>query len=94
MGNSNGRHYGSVPRHYPSPYMNRYEQAPRAACNCGNNETATHSQTDQCDNMVVAMAYVPWQTLNTVYEPENAFPRGTLFPELDKPLMVGGVCRG
>ena len=40
----------------------------------------------------VAMAYVPWQTLQEVYEPEVAFSRGTLFPELDKPFM-GGACR-
>lgn len=40
------------------------------------------------------MAYVPWQTLETVYEAEDGYVRGTVFPELDKPLMVGGVCRG
>lgn len=40
----------------------------------------------------VAMAYVPWQTLQEVYEPEVAFSRATLFPELDKPF-TGGVCR-
>ena len=41
---------------------------------------------------VVAMAYVPWQNLNTVYEPEGGLCRGTIFPELDKPLMPGGGC--
>lgn len=41
---------------------------------------------------VVAMAYVPWQSLNTVYEPEGGLCRGTIFPELDKPWMPGGVC--
>lgn len=40
----------------------------------------------------VAMAYVPWQTLLEVYEPEVAFSRATLFPELDKPFMAG-VCK-
>ena len=44
--------------------------------------------------MVLAMAYVLSQKLDTVYEPENGFSRGTIFPELDKPLLVGGTCRG
>ena len=44
--------------------------------------------------MVVAMAYVPWQQLDTVYEAENGYPRGTIFPELDKPWMAGGTCCG
>lgn len=50
-----------------------------------------------CDNtqsMVVAMAYVPWQHFNQVYEPEAALMQGTLFPELDKPFYgSGGGCR-
>lgn len=45
---------------------------------------------DDCPGQVVAMAYVPWQRLENVYEPEVALQQGTLFPELDKPWMVGG----
>ncbi len=41
--------------------------------------------------MVVGMAYVPMQVLNTVYEPEMGFRQGTIFPELDKPWLAGGV---
>lgn len=43
---------------------------------------------------VVAMAYVPWQELQDVYEPEKALFRGTIFPELDKPFTAGGNCNG
>ena len=43
---------------------------------------------------VLAMAYVPWQHLHTVYEPEYALERGTLFPELDKPFLAGGCSNG
>lgn len=50
----------------------------------------TPSYDNDCANHVVAMAYVPWQVLNTVYEPEAGFEQGTIFPELDKPWMVGG----
>lgn len=40
-----------------------------------------------CDfnNMPVAMAYVPWQYFNTVYEVDKALQHGTIFPELNKP---------
>lgn len=44
--------------------------------------------------MVLAMAYVPWQHLQTVYEPEYGLDRGTIFPELDKPFLAGGCCNG
>lgn len=33
-----------------------------------------------------AIAYVRWQTLSNVYEPEEALGQGTLFPELNKPF--------
>ena len=33
-----------------------------------------------------AIAYVRWQELSQVYEPEEALKQGTLFPALDKPF--------
>lgn len=36
---------------------------------------------------VVAMAYIPDQKFDTVYEPDKAYDRGTLYPELDKPFL-------
>ncbi|MCI8553426.1 MAG: spore coat associated protein CotJA [Clostridiales bacterium] len=39
---------------------------------------------------VLAMAYVPMQRLNSMYEPEDGFIIGTIFPELDKPWMPKG----
>ena len=35
----------------------------------------------------IGMAYVPVQKIKTVYEPEMAYNRGTLYPELDLPFM-------
>ena len=35
----------------------------------------------------LAMAYVPMQQLENVYEPAHALLRGTLYPELDKPWL-------
>ncbi len=42
-------------------------------------------------NFVVGMAYVPWQTFGTIYDPCKGLSRGTIFPELDKPFK-GGCC--
>ncbi len=39
------------------------------------------------DNFPVAMAYVPWQRWNTVYDLEKGLPIGTIFPELNKPFL-------
>ncbi len=46
-------------------------------------------------NAVLAMAYVPIQTLNVVYTEDDALCQGTLFPDLDKPFLkgFGGVKR-
>lgn len=37
----------------------------------------------------LAMAYVPFQQWGEVYSEDEAFNRGTLFPELDFPFMGG-----
>ena len=39
-------------------------------------------------NLPIAMAYVPMQKAPIMYENlEEAFKRGTIFPELDKPFL-------
>ena len=45
---------------------------------------------EHCENDVLAMAFVNMQPLDTVYSLSESFRRGTLFPDLDKPLLVGG----
>lgn len=93
MGNVSGMRYGSMPRRYTSPmHTGNRMMTQTAPCECTARETRTAE--DDCAAMVLAMAYVLSQRLETVYEPENGFPRGTIFPELDKPLLVGGSCRG
>lgn len=44
-------------------------------------------EKEDCENQVVAMAYVPWQNFYKVYEPEKALMVGTIFPELNKPFL-------
>ncbi len=92
MGNVSGMRYGSMPRRYPSPMPPQNRQP--MACGCASREERTVVADNDCASMVLAMAYVLSQPLDSVYEPENALMRGTLFPDLDKPLMVGGSCRG
>lgn len=39
------------------------------------------------EDFPVAMAYVPWQRWNGIYENlEEAFCNGTIFPEMNKPF--------
>lgn len=45
-----------------------------------------HARTPLPEDPAYAIAYVRWQELCKVYEPEEAFKRGTLFPALDKPF--------
>lgn len=41
---------------------------------------------DPLSGLPVAMGYVPWQNLGTIYEPDKALREGTMFPELNKPF--------
>ena len=52
----------------------------------------SHDRETACSGQVLAMAYVPVQVLTSVYEPEAGYPRGTIFPDLDKPF-TRGRCR-
>nr|MBQ8253744.1 spore coat associated protein CotJA [Lachnospiraceae bacterium] len=46
-----------------------------------------YEQYRQMEEFPVAMAYVPWQKLDKIYENlEEAFHEGTIFPELNKPF--------
>lgn len=46
-----------------------------------------------CSDMPIGMGYVPWQVWNQPYPLEKGFVRGTIFPELDLPFVMGR-CRG
>lgn len=51
-------------------------------------------KVDPLSEMEVAMAYVPWQFFQTIYEPDKALQAGTIFPELNKPFLgKGGVMK-
>lgn len=41
---------------------------------------------DAVDMLPLAMAYVPFQRYENIYEPNEALCRGTIFADLDKPF--------
>ncbi|WP_243095267.1 spore coat associated protein CotJA [Lachnotalea sp. AF33-28] len=47
------------------------------------------ARMDTPDTFPVAMAYVPWQRWKEPYDLECGLNKGTIFPELDKPFMIG-----
>lgn len=53
----------------------------RSAC-----QNSDSSCMNQMNDMALAMAYVPWQHFNTLYELPTALQIGTIFPELNKPF--------
>lgn len=44
---------------------------------------------DNINQMPVGMGYVPWQRWGQTYPVEQGFARGTIFPELDLPFVMG-----
>lgn len=53
----------------------------------------TNVREDRMSGMPIAMAYVPWQRWKQTYSLEQGLNRGTIFPELDLPFVMGR-CRG
>ena len=56
-------------------------------CNC--KSAAPTSPAPEAE-LVLAMATVPMQTWETIYEPAVGLGQGTIFPGLDKPVYVTG----
>ena len=49
--------------------------------------TAQSAESIPAGLLSLAMAFVPYQSFETPYEPALAFSRGTIFPSLDKPFL-------
>lgn len=47
------------------------------------------AKDDRLAGMPIAMAYVPWQRWKQTYSLEQGLNRGTIFPELDLPFVMG-----
>ncbi len=46
------------------------------------------------EKMPVAMAYVPWQCWEELYDLNRGYKTGTIFPSLNKPFMENSFCKG
>ncbi len=64
--------------------MQRNNTMPNRLAESGNNPLA---------GLPIAMAYVPMQRWKQTYPLSQGFQRGTIFPELDLPFVMGR-CRG
>lgn len=67
------------------PCMHSSCQEPKPVCmpSCQDSES---SCMNHMHDMAIAMAYVPWQHFNSMYELPMALQVGTIFPELNKPF--------
>lgn len=68
--------------------MRNYSMTRPLESRCG----CTPERPSMDKDFALAMAYVPWQYFDTVYEPDKALEIGTIFPELDKPFLAAGRC--
>lgn len=60
---------------------------------CINNDFCVPSPKNM-NNGILTMAFVDMQEIDSVYQPQVALMRGTLFPNIDKPFCaVGGTMR-
>lgn len=62
--------------------------APSGGCGCDSSSSPLIPNKNG-DNMPIGMAYVPWQKWGQTYSMEQGFARGTLFPDLDLPFVMG-----
>lgn len=72
-------------RPVPEP-VNRSAQSSRSSSICPGYSKAP------VDTMPLAMAYVPWQKWQNIYEPCKGLNQGTIFQDLDKPFHGKGGC--
>lgn len=82
-----------------APYQPPMAPVPYQAAVMGAQQPAMPSalgapmRDDPLSCMPIAMAYVPWQKWKQTYSLEQGLNRGTIFPELDLPFVMGR-CRG
>ena len=65
---------------------------------CDSNTSPSWQQNnDKCSipkaKCSLAMAYVPWQKWEKMYDDESAFEIGTAFPSLNLPFCAGGMMK-
>lgn len=64
----------------------------RASNTCSCKKEGDSTCIESLSQMSLAMAYVPWQIWENIYETCKGFQRGTIFEKLDKPFYGRGGC--
>ncbi len=86
MQNQNSQMMQENHRPIPTPRMAMVDST------CQHVPTSCRIPRDMLENMPLAMAYVPWQNWQDIYEVHKGIHRGTIFEELDKPFFGRGGC--
>lgn len=81
------RQQGCGDRMYSNP-MNQIPRPPMPRMQIPRPQTIMPI-TSEIDQKPIAMAYVPCQKWGQVYTFERALDRGTIFPDLDLPFVMG-----
>lgn len=69
--------------------MEQSEDYRHPSCECS--KDSCNQATAPVDSMMLAMAYVPWQQWEEIFDYEKALCIGTIFVNLDKP-WTGRAC--
>lgn len=80
--------YSSVQQN-SSPAVGTPAPSPAASGGCGCDSGNPLIPNTKPGQMPIGMAYVPWQRWSHTYSVEQGFARGTIFPELDLPFVMG-----
>lgn len=59
---------------------------------CVNQACPCQREQDVLFDLPIAMAYVPWQKWEKIYDIQKGFQQGTIFEKLDKPFRGKGGC--
>ncbi|PHV69633.1 hypothetical protein CS063_14830 [Sporanaerobium hydrogeniformans] len=70
-------------------YYNRPTPNENMGMNIMPSSYSNNYANEEIQELPIAMAYVPWQQWKDLYEPKEAFKRGTLFKQLDLPFYGG-----
>lgn len=68
----------------PNTVANTAPAVPTEPTECEEKPSCSYQGVDR---LPLAMAYVPWQQWKDVYPPDKALRVGTIFPELNLPLL-------
>ncbi len=80
------RRTNDLPYHTPSP---RREEMP--PCTEPHHACPEERAKSCLAGRSLAMVYAPCQEFESLYTPEQGLCRGTLFADLDKPFLAGGM---